>query len=205
MRGRAWALVVTCMGLVGGGLGTGPAGASAASGPSVTVALDGSGDFTTIQTAVDAVPSNNASVFTIRVKPGVYAGRVEGDVDFIFGRATAVFDRTRIHSLSRGSTTNNGYVTAPSTAVTNRYGFLFTRSRFTATPRPGRWLWAGPGTRATTPMRSARSPSGTPSWERTSERRRRGRTSAAGRGGRPGSTSTATVGRARRWGRSVRG
>ncbi|GAA4953066.1 pectinesterase family protein [Actinoplanes utahensis] len=56
---------------------------------------------------------------------------VEGDVDFIFGRATAVFDRCRIHSLNRGSTPN-GYVTAPSTDITNPYGLLFAHCRFTS-------------------------------------------------------------------------
>ena len=56
---------------------------------------------------------------------------VEGDVDFVFGRATAVFDDCEIHSLDRGSATNNGYVTAPSTSIANPYGFLFTHSRFT--------------------------------------------------------------------------
>ena len=39
---------------------------------------------------------------------------VEGDVDFVFGRGTGVFDRCEIRSLSRGSSSNNGYVTAPS-------------------------------------------------------------------------------------------
>jgi pectinesterase len=57
---------------------------------------------------------------------------VEGDVDFIFGRATAVFDRAWIHSLTRGSTTNNGYVTAPSTSISNPYGFLITHSKLTS-------------------------------------------------------------------------
>ncbi|MEV4343800.1 pectinesterase family protein [Actinoplanes sp. NPDC049596] len=56
---------------------------------------------------------------------------VEGDVDFIFGRATAVFERCRIHSLDRASTPA-GYVTAPSTSITNPHGFLFTRCRFTS-------------------------------------------------------------------------
>jgi len=56
---------------------------------------------------------------------------VEGDVDFIFGRATAVFDRCHIHSLDRDSTPA-GYVTAPSTTNTNPYGLLFTRCRFTS-------------------------------------------------------------------------
>ncbi|WP_432484233.1 pectinesterase family protein [Kineococcus esterisolvens] len=57
---------------------------------------------------------------------------VEGDVDFIFGRGTAVFDRTTIHALSRGSSSNNGYITAASTADTNPYGFLITDSRITS-------------------------------------------------------------------------
>jgi pectinesterase len=56
---------------------------------------------------------------------------IEGDVDFIFGRATAVLDRCRVHSLNRG-TTPNGYVTAPSTDLTNPHGFLFTHCRLTS-------------------------------------------------------------------------
>ncbi|KUL29251.1 pectinesterase family protein [Actinoplanes awajinensis] len=56
---------------------------------------------------------------------------VEGDVDFIFGRATAVFDRCRIHSLDRGSSPN-GYVTAPSTDLTNPHGLLFSYCRLTS-------------------------------------------------------------------------
>ncbi|GAA4722952.1 pectinesterase family protein [Phytohabitans rumicis] len=233
--------------------GAGGGAAVAWPGPHVTVAADGSGDFTTVQAAVDAVPAGNASTFTIKIKPGVYHGQVivpatkpyvffrgqgadptqvvivddrangtpkpdggtwgtsgsasvtidghdfqarnltfansfdeaahpeisgkqavavltradrlvfdnvrflgnqdtlyvnspdaatparvylrkcyvEGDVDFIFGRATAVFDRCRIHSLDRGSTTNNGYVTAASTSIANPYGLLFTHCTFT--------------------------------------------------------------------------
>jgi len=57
---------------------------------------------------------------------------VEGDVDFIFGRGTAVFDNCEIRSLNRGSTSNNGYLTAASTTNTNPYGYLFTRCRLTA-------------------------------------------------------------------------
>src|SRR5678816_4665426 len=44
--------------------------------PDAVVALDGSGDFTTIQAAVDAVPAGNAAPFTIMVRPGVYHGQV---------------------------------------------------------------------------------------------------------------------------------
>jgi pectinesterase len=53
---------------------------------------------------------------------------VEGDVDFIFGNGTTVFDNCEIHSLAR----SGGTVVAPSTSATNPYGFLFVGSRFTS-------------------------------------------------------------------------
>lgn len=233
--------------------------AAAATPPVVTVAADGTGTFTTVQAAVDAVPAGNRSRFLIRIRPGVYAGQVivpatkpfvtfvglggspsdvvivdnrangtpkpgggtwgttgsasvtisghdfaarnltfanafdeaghpeitspqavavltnadravfdgvrflanqdtlyvnspsttvgarayfhncyvEGDVDFIFGRGTAVFDRCEIHSLNRGSTTNNGYVTAASTSIGNPFGFLFSACQLTASAPAG--------------------------------------------------------------------
>ncbi|WP_238012428.1 pectinesterase family protein [Dactylosporangium sp. AC04546] len=236
-----------------------PAPAEAWPGPYLTVAADGSGDLTSIQAAVDAIPAGNSETFTIKIKPGVYHGQVivpadkqnvvfrgqgpdptavvisddrangtpkpeggtwgtsgsasvtisgagfsarnltfantfdeaahpeftghqavavltradrivfdnvrflanqdtlylnsvdaatvnrvylrkcyvEGDVDFIFGRATAVLDRCRVHSLDRGSATNNGYVTAASTSLSNPYGFLFSECRLTGTAAPG--------------------------------------------------------------------
>jgi polygalacturonase len=54
---------------------------------------------------------------------------VWGNVDFIFGEGRAVFDDCDIISRDRGSTTNNGYVTAPSTPASQEYGFLFVNSR----------------------------------------------------------------------------
>lgn len=54
---------------------------------------------------------------------------IEGDVDFIYGRATTVVERSVIRALSRGSDSNNGYITAASTWSGNPYGFLITRSR----------------------------------------------------------------------------
>ncbi|WP_433292585.1 pectinesterase family protein [Actinoplanes sp. CA-030573] len=56
---------------------------------------------------------------------------IEGDVDFIFGRGTAVFDRCRIHSLNRNSSPN-GYVTAPSQDITIPYGYLLHRCMLTS-------------------------------------------------------------------------
>jgi len=222
------------------------AGAMISGGPayaadSVTVAADGSGNYTTVQAAVNAAPSGRTSAFTINIKPGTYrevvtvpttkpfltfhgtgtsstqtvivnnhaAGAtapgggtygtfgsatvfvyghdfqasnltisndfdeasssltdkqavalrieadrsilnsvriygnqdtllangtarmyfrqcvIQGDVDFIFGAGTAVFDRCSIVSLNRGSTSNNGYVTAASTPLSKTYGYLF--------------------------------------------------------------------------------
>ncbi|MFF8842287.1 pectinesterase family protein [Streptomyces sp. NPDC015127] len=54
---------------------------------------------------------------------------IEGDVDFLYGRATTVVERSVIRALSRGSATNNGYITAASTWKGNPYGFLITGSR----------------------------------------------------------------------------
>lgn len=255
MRGRPFVVIAGVLGLLAAGTAT----AFAWPGPYLTVAADGSGDFTSIQAAVDAVPAPNPSTFTIKIKPGVYRGQVivpadkpylvfrgqgddptqvvitddrangtpkpgggtwgtsgsasvtidghdfyarnltfandfdeaahpeitnrqavavlthadrivfdnvrflgnqdtlylnstaasvvarvylrkcyvEGDVDFTFGRATAVFDRCELHSLDRGSTTNNGYITAASTDLSNPYGFLFTSCMFTATAPAG--------------------------------------------------------------------
>ncbi len=62
---------------------------------------------------------------------------IEGDVDFIFGRGTAVFDHCVIHSLDRASTSNNGYVTAASTDIANPYGYLFTHCELTSDALPG--------------------------------------------------------------------
>ncbi len=57
---------------------------------------------------------------------------ISGDVDFLFGRATAVFDDTTIVALDRGSNPN-GYLTAASTRRTNPYGFLIVNSRIVST------------------------------------------------------------------------
>ena len=57
---------------------------------------------------------------------------VEGDVDFVFGRGTAVFEGCEIHSLARDGDEPGGYVSAAATDGANPYGFLFHRSRFTS-------------------------------------------------------------------------
>lgn len=63
MRGKSLIVGLTAAAVVVGG----GAAALAWPGPYVTVAADGSADFTSIQAAVDAVPSGNPSTFTIKI------------------------------------------------------------------------------------------------------------------------------------------
>ncbi|MEW2297983.1 pectinesterase family protein [Streptomyces sp. NPDC006743] len=58
---------------------------------------------------------------------------VEGDVDFVFGRATAVFEGCEFRTLNRTDLTTPpyGFVFAPSTAVANPRGYLVTSGRVT--------------------------------------------------------------------------
>ena len=56
---------------------------------------------------------------------------LEGDTDFVFGRAAAVFERTEFHLVSTRKPAN-GVIFAPSTAPTFRYGYLVRHSRLTA-------------------------------------------------------------------------
>ncbi|GGR60474.1 MULTISPECIES: pectinesterase family protein [Streptomyces] len=59
-----------------GSLGTSTTVAKAAA-TTLTVAKDGSGQYTTVQAAVNAVPANNASRVVIAVKPGTYRETVK--------------------------------------------------------------------------------------------------------------------------------
>ncbi|MBZ3902048.1 pectinesterase family protein [Streptomyces griseiscabiei] len=59
-------------GTTGTGTGTTGTGTKAAAATTLTVAKDGSGRFTSVQKAVDAVPANNASRVVISVAPGTY-------------------------------------------------------------------------------------------------------------------------------------
>lgn len=71
---------------------------------------------------------------------------VEGDVDFVFGRATAVFEDCVFRTLDRADlgSAPYGFVFAPSTAVTNPYGFLATRSRIISSAPDGHYKLARP-------------------------------------------------------------
>ncbi|MFC8731339.1 pectinesterase family protein [Luteimicrobium sp. NPDC057192] len=73
----------------------------------------------------------------------VHDSWIEGDVDFVFGRATAVIDRSTIKALRRTGTPN-GYVLAPSTSASSAHGFLVTRSRLISDADPGSYALGRP-------------------------------------------------------------
>ncbi|WP_231114972.1 pectinesterase family protein [Lentzea aerocolonigenes] len=68
---------------------------------------------------------------------------ITGDVDFLFGRATAVFERATITALSRGSDPN-GYVTAASTQRANPHGFLIVDSKIRSDAPAGTYFLGRP-------------------------------------------------------------
>ena len=67
--------------------------------------------------------------FTPRTPRTVYIRNclIEGDVDFVFGGATAYFENCEFRSVGRG------YVFAPSTPEDVKYGFIVKNCRFTCT------------------------------------------------------------------------
>ena len=55
---------------------------------------------------------------------------IEGDVDFIFGGATAIFENCQLHSLHRPEG-KESFVAAPSTDADVKYGYIFVNCSFT--------------------------------------------------------------------------
>ncbi|MEU4468811.1 pectinesterase family protein [Streptomyces sp. NPDC024017] len=70
----------------------------------------------------------------------------EGDVDFVFGRATAVFEQCHFRTLTRTDVAGApyGFVFAPSTAGANPLGYLVTRSRVGSEAPDGYYKLARP-------------------------------------------------------------
>lgn len=60
---------------------------------------------------------------------------IEGDVDFIFGSATAYFENCEIYAKSRNQPVNS-YATASSTPEGQMYGYVFSHCRFTGNCPP---------------------------------------------------------------------
>jgi pectinesterase len=89
-----------------------------------------------------------ADSFALGVFARQYYARcyVEGDVDFVFGRATAVYDHCHFRTLNRTvlATAPYGFVFAPSTAVANPRGYLVTHSRVSSQAPDGYYKLARP-------------------------------------------------------------
>ena len=60
---------------------------------------------------------------------------VKGDVDFIFGSATAVFNKCEIYSNDRKEEVN-GYITAASTPEGVKFGYVFIDCKLTSDAEP---------------------------------------------------------------------
>ncbi|MFF4013429.1 pectinesterase family protein [Streptomyces sp. NPDC001843] len=71
---------------------------------------------------------------------------IEGDVDFVFGRATAVYEHCHFRTLNRTDliAAPYGFVFAPSTARANPRGYLVTRSRVSSEAPDGYYKLARP-------------------------------------------------------------
>jgi len=61
---------------------------------------------------------------------------IRGDVDFIFGSATAYFEKCEIFSKGRGGKGPGGFTTAASTAEGQEYGYIFHNCKFTSDNGP---------------------------------------------------------------------
>jgi pectinesterase len=89
----------------------------------------------------DTLLVNSPNASTVR-RLYVRNSYVEGDVDFIFGRGTMVFQNGTVHSLTRGSTSNNGYITAAATDINNKFGYLFWGTALTSNA-PAKTVYLG--------------------------------------------------------------
>ncbi|MFD5827202.1 pectinesterase family protein [Lentzea sp. NPDC060358] len=90
----------------------------------------------------DTLYADTAAV-TTRARQYYRDCAITGDVDFLFGRATAVFERATITALNRGQDPN-GYVTAASTRRDNPYGFLVVDSTIRSDASRGTYFLGRP-------------------------------------------------------------
>jgi pectate lyase len=90
----------------------------------------------------DTLYADTANVDT-RARQYYTRSTIVGDVDFMFGRATAVFDHVTITALDRGGNPN-GYLTAASTRSDNPHGFLIINSTVTSPAAPASYFLGRP-------------------------------------------------------------
>lgn len=100
------------------------------------VALATSGDKTVLENVrchgfQDTLYVDSPSATTL-ARVYIKNSHIEGDTDFIFGRASVVIDGSTIHYLSSRKGSGAGIQLAPSTVVGNDHGYLVIGSNFTA-------------------------------------------------------------------------
>ncbi|UXY32643.1 pectinesterase family protein [Streptomyces sp. HUAS TT20] len=92
--------------------GTTATATTKAAATTLTVARDGSGQYKTVQAAVDAVPANNASRVVISVKPGTYRETVKVPANkphvTIRGTGGSRKDTVIVHNYAAGTTKPDG-------------------------------------------------------------------------------------------------
>ncbi|MDO7884194.1 pectinesterase family protein [Hymenobacter cheonanensis] len=69
---------------------------------------------------------------------------IDGNVDFIFGNAIAIFDNCTIYAKARVGKAGDSYITAANTPPTQRYGYLFRGARIPANNGPTRYYLGRP-------------------------------------------------------------
>ncbi|WP_210592524.1 pectinesterase family protein [Streptomyces sp. GESEQ-35] len=93
-------------------IGTSTASTTAAAATTLTVAADGSGQYRTVQAAVDAVPANNPARVLISVKPGTYREVVKVPADkphvTIQGSGSSRKDTVIVYNNAAGTTKPGG-------------------------------------------------------------------------------------------------
>ena len=67
----------------------------------IIVAKDSSGDFTTVQEAINSIPSNNSSLKIILIKNGIYNEEICIDTDFITLVGGIYFAQLKTSSITK--------------------------------------------------------------------------------------------------------
>ena len=100
-----------------------------------SVRLIGGQDTFFVNSGDPATPTNKMGAYqTTRISRAyINSSYIEGDIDFVFGRANAVFNNCDFNVVStRG--TGSGYIFAPDTVPAYSYGFLVMNSRIAGDP-----------------------------------------------------------------------
>lgn len=79
----------------------------------------------------------------IKKRQYFYNCYIEGDVDFIFGGAIAIFDNCEIYSKQRPKG-YNGYITASCASSERKFGYVFTNCKFTGNADNGTVFFGRP-------------------------------------------------------------